>query len=85
MQQCCADCHTTHPSFPALQVDGSQRTPFMLVGRCPASVMCAARGELSGSSAATQALLCGQLDAAVWLLRQPGGATLEALTNLGAF
>ena len=39
-----------HRSCP--QVDGSLRTPLMLVGLCLVLKMCAARGELSDSSAA---------------------------------
>ena len=90
MQQCCADCHahdTTQPSpsFLSPQVDGWLRTPFMLVGLCLASGMFAAKGELSGSSAALQALLCGKLDAAVWLLQQPGGARLDVFADWGTY
>ena len=41
------------------------------------------QGDLNGSSAAMQALLFDQWDAAVWLLQQPGGTKLEVFTEWG--
>ena len=83
----CAGCSPHNLSTPinlAPQVDSFSHTPFMLVGLSLASVRPEATGELSGSSAAMQALMFRQWEAAVWLLQQPGGARLDVFADAGS-